>query len=77
MPDSTLESRGRPEVSPWRALSAEVLRYNLNVSTNIAEYWRRMAEIQVAAFVAIAADPETPTGRRRKFRVIDGGKNRI
>jgi hypothetical protein len=77
MPNSPLESRGRPDISPWRALSAEVVQYNLNVGRNIAEYWRRMTEIQVAAFVAIAAGPGTPTGRRRKFRVIEGGKNRI
>ena len=37
--------------------------------------WREVAEIQVAAFLSIAAAPETPTGRRRKFRVIDGGKS--
>jgi hypothetical protein len=38
MPDSQLESRGRPELLPWGALSAEVLCYNLHVGANIAEY---------------------------------------
>ena len=75
MPDSQLESRGRPKFPPWGALSVEVVCFNLNVGTNIAKYSRQVAEIQVAAFLAIAAGAETPTDRRRKFRVIDGGKS--
>jgi hypothetical protein len=75
MPDSQLESRGRPKFSPWGALSVEVVCFNLNVGTNIAKYFRQVAEIQVAAFLAIAAGAETPTDRRRKFRLIDGGKS--
>src|ERR1700679_1732090 len=70
MPDIQLESRARSECSLW----GELLRCNLNVGKDIAEYWRHMAEIQIAAFLAIAV-PETPTRRRRKFRVIDGGKS--
>jgi hypothetical protein len=57
----------RPGFSPWGALSAELVHLNLQI-------WRQMAEIQFAALLAIAAPPETPTGRRRKFRVIHGGR---
>jgi len=52
----------------------QVLSYNIHVSTNIAEYWRHVAEIHVAAVMAIAGARATPTDRRRKFKVIDGGK---
>ena len=74
MPDFQLESRCRPQFSSWGALSAQVLSYNIHVSTNIAEYWRHVAEIHVAAVMAIAGARETPTDRRLKFTVIDGGK---
>jgi hypothetical protein len=40
-----------------------VLSYNIHVSTNIAEYWRYVAEIHVAAVMAIAGARETPTDR--------------
>ena len=53
MPDGQLESRCRPQFSSWGALSAQVLSYNIHVSTNIAEYWRHVAEIHVAAVMAI------------------------
>jgi hypothetical protein len=76
MPDySERESRSRREFSHWGSLSAEVLSFNIHVGTNIAEYWRHQAEIHIAAFMSIAVALETPTGRRRKFRVIDGGKS--
>jgi hypothetical protein len=72
---SDAQSEGqRHPFSHWGSLPVEVLSYNIHVGTNIADYWRHVAEIQVAAFLAIAASPETPTGRRRKFRVIDGGR---
>jgi hypothetical protein len=74
MPDCHLESRCRPQFSSWGALSAQVLSYNIHVSTNIAEYWCHVAEIHVAAVMAIAGARETPTDRRRKFTVIDGGR---
>jgi hypothetical protein len=75
MPDSEArEGRWRP-FSHWESLSAEVVRYNIHVGANIAEYWRRVAEIHVAAIMAIAVPQETPPDRRRKFRVINGGKS--
>jgi hypothetical protein len=74
MPDWQLESPCRLQFSSWGALSAQVLSYNIHVSTNIAEYWRHVAEIHVAAVMAIAGARATPTDRRRKFKVIDGGK---
>jgi hypothetical protein len=74
MPDSEArEGRWRP-FSNWESLSAEVVRYNIHVGTSIAEYWRRVAEIHVAAVMEIAAPQETPHDRRRKFTVIEGGK---
>ena len=46
MPDSEArEGRWRP-FSHWGSLSAELVLYNIHVGTNIAEYWRRLAEIQ-------------------------------
>jgi hypothetical protein len=74
MPDGQLESRCRPLLSSWGALSAQVLSYNIHVSTNIAEYWCHVAEIHVASVMAIAGTRKIPTDRRRKFTVIDGGK---
>jgi hypothetical protein len=74
MPDCQLDSPCRPRFSSWGALSAQVLSYNIHVSTNIAEYWRHVAEIHVAVVMAIAGAHATPTDRRRKFKVIDGGK---
>ncbi len=75
MPDSEArEGRWRP-FSDWESLSAEVVRYNIHMGTNIAEYWRHVAEIHVAAVMAIAVPRATPPDRRRKFRVINGGKS--
>jgi hypothetical protein len=74
MSDCQLESRCHAQFSSWGALSAQVLSYNIHVSANIAEYWRHVAEIHVASVMAIAGARETPTDRRRKFAVIDGGK---
>jgi hypothetical protein len=59
----------------WDSLSVEVVRYNIRVGTNIAEYWRNVAEIHVAAAMAIAMPRETLPDRRRKFRIINGGKS--
>jgi hypothetical protein len=75
MPDceAQREDRWRP-FSHWESLSAELVRYNIQVGTNIAEYWRHVAEIHLAAIMAIAVVRETPTDRRRKFTVIEGGK---
>jgi hypothetical protein len=74
MPDSEArEGRWRP-FSHWGSLSAELVLYNIHVGTNIAEYWRRLAEIHVAAVMEIAGPQETPSDRRRKFTVIEGGK---
>jgi hypothetical protein len=74
MPDSAREGRWSL-FSHWETLSDEVVRYNIHVGTNIAEYWRHVAELNVAAVTAIATPRETPPNRRRKFRVIDGGKS--
>ena len=75
MPNSEAgEDRWDP-FSHWEVLSAEVVRYNMHVGTNVAEYWRRMAEIHVAVVMAIAVPRETPPARRRKFRVINGGQS--
>jgi hypothetical protein len=75
MPDSKAQREGRwRPFSHWESLSAELVRYNIHVGTNIAEYWCHVAEIQVAAVMAIAIARETPTDRRRKFTVIEGGK---
>jgi hypothetical protein len=75
MPDSEArEGRWRP-FSHWELLSAEVVRYNIHMGTSIAEYWRHVAEIHVAAVMAIAVLRETPRDRRRKFRLINGGKS--
>jgi len=61
--------------SHWEPLSVEMVRYNIHVGTYIAECWRRAAEIPQTAFLVFAAALETPPDRRRKFRVIDGGKS--
>jgi hypothetical protein len=75
MPDSDAQREGRwRPFSHWESLSAELVRYNIHVGTNIAEYWRHVAEIHFAAVMAIAVVRETPTDRRRKFTVIEGGK---
>jgi hypothetical protein len=74
MPDSEArEGQGSP-FSDWNSFSAEVVRYNIRVGTNIAEYWRHVAEIHVAA-MAGALPLKTPPDRRRKFRIINGGKS--
>jgi hypothetical protein len=75
MPDNEArEGLWRP-FSHWESLSAEVVRYNIDVGINIAEYWRHVAEVRVAAVMAIAVSRETPPDRRRKFRLINGGKS--
>jgi hypothetical protein len=61
--------------SHWETLSSEVVFYNILVGTNIGEYWRHVAEINVAAVMGVAVSRETPPDRRRKFRVINGGTN--
>jgi hypothetical protein len=77
MPDNDSQcEKGRwHPLSHWETLSAEVVCYNIHVGTNIAEYWRHVAEIHLSALMSIAAARETPSDRRRKFRVIDGGKS--
>jgi hypothetical protein len=75
VPDSEAQPEGRwCPFSHWESLSAELVRYNIHVGTNVAEYWRQVAEICLAAVMAIAVSLETPTDRRRKFTVIEGGK---
>jgi hypothetical protein len=59
---------------PWAVLSAELVRLNLRMGTSLGEYWRNLAEIQIATVLALTVDPETPLGRRRKFIVIQGGR---
>lgn len=57
-----------PEFLPWGSLSA--VCYWI-------QCWRLLAEIQSAAFLAMVA-PELPTETppdRRKFVLIEGGKN--
>jgi hypothetical protein len=66
--------RGRSEFPNWLSFSAELLNFNFRVATDIVGFWRDVAEVQVAAFMALVAR-ETPTSRRRKFLVITGGKN--
>jgi hypothetical protein len=56
------------------SLSAEAVRYNIDMGSNIAEYWRRVGEIHLAAVMAIAGPQETRPDRRRKFTIIEGGK---
>ena len=75
MPDSEAREVRWCPFSHWESLSAEVVRYNIHLGTNIAEYWRHVAEIHVAAVMAIAVPRDSPTCRRRKFRVINGGKS--
>jgi hypothetical protein len=73
MPDiETREGQWRP-FAHWESLSAEAVRCNIDVGTNIAEYWRRVAEIHLSAVMAIAGPQETRPDRRRKFTVIEGG----
>jgi hypothetical protein len=71
MLDCQCEVRAR---LPWEALSAEPVRLNLRIGTNLAEYWRYLAEIQIATVPALTVDPAAPLGRRRKFIVIQGGR---
>jgi hypothetical protein len=74
MPDSEArEGQGSP-FSDWNSFSAEVVRYNIRVGTNIAEYWRQVAEIHIAAAIAIAVPRKSPPDRQRNFRIINGGK---
>lgn len=57
------------EFLPWGSLSA--ISYWI-------QCWHLMAEIQSAAFLAMVAPAlptETPPDRRRKFVLIEGGKN--
>ena len=58
----------------WQTLSAELVQYNVRVATNIAEYWRSVAEINITTLLTLTATADTPLGRRRKFTVIQGGK---
>jgi hypothetical protein len=75
LPDcSEAQCPRRPSFPHWGSLSAELLKFNIRVGTNIAKYWRGVAEFHVAAFMPFAVARETPTDRRRKFTVIEGGK---
>jgi hypothetical protein len=74
MPNSEAREGRWRLFSHWGSLFAEVVRHNIHISANIAEYWRRVAEIHVTAVMAIAGPQETPSDRRRKFTVIEGGK---
>jgi hypothetical protein len=58
----------------WQTLSTELVQHNLRMATNIAEYWRGVAEINMATFLTLTAADDTPSRRRRKFSVIQGGK---
>jgi hypothetical protein len=74
MPDSEAREGRWSPFSDWNSISAEVVRYNIRVGANIAEYWHHVAEIQVAAIVG-ALPRKTPRDRRHKFRIINGGKS--
>lgn len=75
MPDSNAQKGRRHSFSHWESLSAEMVRYNIHFGTYIAECWRRAAEIPLTALLVLAAALETPSDRRRKFKVINGGKS--
>jgi hypothetical protein len=74
MPDySERQGGSRPLTLPWASWSVELLNYNILIGKNIAEYWRGAADIPVG-LISIAFARETPMDRRRKFKVIAGGK---
>jgi hypothetical protein len=75
MPNSEAQKGHRHTFSDWGSLPAEVVRFNINAGTYIAECWRRAAEIPITAVLVFAAALETPPDRRRKFKLIDGGKS--
>lgn len=58
----------------WQMLSAELVRQNVRMGTNVAEYWRSVAEINITTLLTLAGAAATPLRRRRKFVVIQGGK---
>jgi hypothetical protein len=58
----------------WQTLSAELVQNNVRLATDFAEYWHRVAEINIATFLTLTAADDTPSRRRRKFSVIQGGK---
>jgi hypothetical protein len=58
----------------WQTLSAELVQHNVEMATNIAEYWGSVAEINITALLTLTATADTPLRRRRKFTVIQGGK---
>ena len=74
MPDSETQKGPWRPVSHWESLSTEMVRYHIEVGANIAECLHLVAEIPLTAFLVFADALETPVARRRKFRVIDGGK---
>jgi hypothetical protein len=61
-------------VPSWQALSAKLVRYNVCVGTNIAEYWYSVAEINYKTLLTLTDTVQTPLTRRRRFTVIQGGK---
>ena len=74
MPEIECGGRSRPDGLPWEALSAELFRCHIRMGTNMLEYWRSVTEIHATTILAITFAHETPTDRRRKFRLIEGGK---
>jgi hypothetical protein len=58
----------------WQTLSTELVQHNVRMATNIAEYWRGVAEINITTLLTLTATADTPLRGRRKFTVIQGGK---
>jgi hypothetical protein len=68
------DSRSKRAASPWGALTAEMVLYNINMGTTFAEFWSGVADCNLSAFLAVIPTRETPNDRRRKFSIIQGGK---
>jgi hypothetical protein len=68
------ERRSRLDSPFWQILTAELVRHNVRMGTNIVEYWRSVAKINITTLLTVTGGADTPLKRRRKFTVIQGGR---
>jgi len=65
------------DASEWDRIIEELSRGYLLLGTSIFEFWRDVAEIHVSAALSAANAFETPSARRGKLKVVQGGKRSI